>query len=317
MVKLDRSDIRTKEVLDWKGLHLLNFSQSACSQKVRILLAEKRLTYRSIEVDLTKAENATPWFLGINPRGVVPALAHDGDVHVESNDILRYIDEAFPSSGRSWIPEGANEARIADELLAREDGLHMHLRAVTMGFLAPRAIARKSDAELKAYARNGPDDAHRAEQVAWWRAFAKDGVTAQQARDAVIAFHGAFARLAELLADKEWLLGDQPTVLDIAWFISLNRVIQAGYPIETRPSLYRLFRRMKARRAFAREVNRGPASIRFLGPLYRGWRRAQGSTLSSVHTDIEFGSMAAQGTANGEMDAAGQSTGVVGHPRRL
>ena len=44
---LDPAQVQTKEVLGWEGLHLLNFSQSSCSQKVRILLREKGLPYRS------------------------------------------------------------------------------------------------------------------------------------------------------------------------------------------------------------------------------------------------------------------------------
>ena len=43
-MKLSADQIQTKEVLDWQGVHLLNFSQSSCSQKVRILLSEKGLT---------------------------------------------------------------------------------------------------------------------------------------------------------------------------------------------------------------------------------------------------------------------------------
>jgi hypothetical protein len=34
-------------------------------------------------VDLPGNENMQPWFLGINPRGLVPLLVHDGAVHIE------------------------------------------------------------------------------------------------------------------------------------------------------------------------------------------------------------------------------------------
>ena len=40
-MQLQDGDIRTREVLDWKGLHLLNFAQSSCSQKLRIFLDVK------------------------------------------------------------------------------------------------------------------------------------------------------------------------------------------------------------------------------------------------------------------------------------
>ena len=89
MVKLVRSDILTTEVLDWKGVHLFHFPSSSCSQKTRIFLTEKGVEWEPHPINLMTHENFTDWYLGINPRGLVPALVHDGDVHIESNDIMR------------------------------------------------------------------------------------------------------------------------------------------------------------------------------------------------------------------------------------
>ena len=80
--------IKTREVRDWQGVHLLHFSGSACSQKTRIFLNLKDIDWVSHPVNLGTQQNYTPWFLGINPRGLVPVLVHDGVVHIESNDIL-------------------------------------------------------------------------------------------------------------------------------------------------------------------------------------------------------------------------------------
>ena len=38
MVQLLDSDIKTREVLDWEGVHLIHYMMSSCSQKVRIFL---------------------------------------------------------------------------------------------------------------------------------------------------------------------------------------------------------------------------------------------------------------------------------------
>ena len=72
MVQLVDSDIKTREVLGWKGVHVLHFSGSSCSQKLRIFLNLKGIAWESHLVDLPTNENFTPWFLGINPRGLVP-----------------------------------------------------------------------------------------------------------------------------------------------------------------------------------------------------------------------------------------------------
>ncbi len=87
MVQLVDSDIRTREVLAWKGVHVLHFMGSSCSQKLRIFLNLKGIEWESHLVDLFTGENFRAWFLGINPRGLVPVLVHDGMVHIESNDI--------------------------------------------------------------------------------------------------------------------------------------------------------------------------------------------------------------------------------------
>lgn len=38
MVQLVDSDIKSREVLGWKGVHVLHYSGSSCSQKLRIFL---------------------------------------------------------------------------------------------------------------------------------------------------------------------------------------------------------------------------------------------------------------------------------------
>ena len=96
MVQLVDGDIRTREVFFWKGVHVLHSMSSSCSQKLRIFLNLKAINWESHVVDLFANENFQPWFLGINPRGLVPVLVHDGDVHIESNDIIQYSNKNSP-----------------------------------------------------------------------------------------------------------------------------------------------------------------------------------------------------------------------------
>ena len=78
-------------------MHVLHYAGSTCSQKLRIFLNLKGIGWQSHPIDLSKHENYWPWFLGINPRGLVPVLVHDGKVHIESNDIITYLEAAFPA----------------------------------------------------------------------------------------------------------------------------------------------------------------------------------------------------------------------------
>ena len=53
-MKLKSSHIKTKEVLKWKGLHLLNFAASARSQKVRIFMQLKGITWQDHQINLLR-----------------------------------------------------------------------------------------------------------------------------------------------------------------------------------------------------------------------------------------------------------------------
>ena len=128
MVQLVDSDIKTREVLGWKGVHVLHFVGSSCSQKLRIFLNLKGIKWESHPIDLPGNENFQPWFLGINPRGLVPVLVHDGAVHIESNDIIQYLEKTFPTP--KLIPAG-HENEVA-ALLKHEDDLHLDLRTLEL-----------------------------------------------------------------------------------------------------------------------------------------------------------------------------------------
>lgn len=86
--------VTTTEVRAWQGLHLLHAAGSLSSRKVELLLAAKGLSFNSRPVammsDSTHGARGQ-WYLGINPRGLVPTLVHNGTVLIESNDILVYL----------------------------------------------------------------------------------------------------------------------------------------------------------------------------------------------------------------------------------
>ena len=283
-MRIPDEQVRTAEVKDWKGLHLLHFFASSCSQKVRILLREKGIAWESHPVDLAREQHVTPWFLGINPRGVVPVLVHDGVVHVESNDILAYLDEEIPSEAEPFLPRTDEERSVLQTSLDLEDGLHMDLRTITMGFLAPARLVQKSPKTLDAYERDGAPDPKRDQEIAWWRRYAERGITEEDARASAAAFAGAFDALDDRLAERPWLLGDRISLLEIAWFISVHRLVLADYPLERHPRLEAHYRKLVERPAFRAEVS-GHGLPGLLQSGYAAWRRLRGTTLGDLLAD--------------------------------
>lgn len=122
MPQLLDTDVQTKEVLDWTGVHLFHFMGSSCSQKTRIFLNLKGIDWESHHVDVPAHENYGERYMGINPRGLVPALVHDGRVIIESNDILEHLEKCFPEP--VLIPTGLEQ--IAHDLLKQEDEFNVN-----------------------------------------------------------------------------------------------------------------------------------------------------------------------------------------------
>ncbi len=285
MVKLSRCDIRTTEVLDWTGLHVLHHPISSCSQKLRIFLALKGLAWRSHVIDVPAKQNLDAWFLGINPRGLVPVLVHDGDVHIESNDILLHLEALHPLP--ALIPPGTGE-RMA-ELLRHENALHLDLRALSFRFVFDPPGPPKSADDLVRYATagsgtvNGVADPALATEIEFWERYNRDGqVTDGVIRAAAGRFRAAFAELDAALESQPFLFGTAPTLVDIAWFIYVNRLTLAGYPVaQLHPRLATWFDGLCREPAFAAEAALPPDQAERLAATRRR-QAAAGETLAEV-----------------------------------
>src|SRR5260370_42186804 len=236
MTKLADGDIKTREVLGWKGVHVLHFMGSSCSQKLRIFLNLKGITWQSHPIDLPAYENMQAWFLGINPRGLVPVLVHDGAVHIESNDIIAYLERPFPAP--RLIPAG-HESEVA-ALLKHEDDLHLDLRTLSFRFVCGPSGPPKPTAALESYIANGAGtvrgakDHEKQVQIEFWQRAAREGFTDAQARASALKFCAEFNALDKTLANQPYLMGDDLSVLDIPWFIYAHRLSLAGYPFQRR-----------------------------------------------------------------------------------
>lgn len=284
MVKLANEDIKTREVLDWKGMHVFHFPFSSCSQKLRIFLALKGAEWESHTVDLMTSENLSEWYLGINPRGLVPVLVHDGDVHIESNDILTYLESVYPEP--RLIPEGSEDEVAA--LLKHEDDLHLDLRALSFRFVFNPPHAPKSPDDLEVYAKagsgtvQGEKDGRVDVEIDFWEKIADTGITDEVATAAAEKFRKIFSELDARLSDQEYLLGDTLSILDIAWFIYANRLTLAGYPIaRLHPNMGAWYGRMEAMPAIAREIEL-PPPVKAEFDATRAKHLAEGINLEAV-----------------------------------
>jgi maleylacetoacetate isomerase len=92
---------------------LYGYWRSSSSYRVRIALNLKQVAYRQQAVHLLRdgGEQNLPDYRALNPLGLVPALAHDGRVIVQSVAICEYLEDVFPEP--ALLPaDPAGRARV-------------------------------------------------------------------------------------------------------------------------------------------------------------------------------------------------------------
>jgi glutathione S-transferase len=79
------------------AITLYHDTPSSNSDRVKIALAEKGLSWEGVRVRLANKEQKKAEFLQLNPYGKIPVLAEDGKVLFESCIINEYLDEKYPN----------------------------------------------------------------------------------------------------------------------------------------------------------------------------------------------------------------------------
>ena len=284
MVQLIDSDIASREVLDWRGLHVFHGRTSSCSQKLRIFLNLKGIEWQGHALDLPAGESYSEWFLGINPRGLVPVLILDGEVHIESNDILALLEDKFPEPCLFPAGRGDEIARV----LRHEDDLHLDLRSLSFRFVFGRTGSTKTP-EMMARYRDGnrtvngaADDPSRAHELAFYERLAVQGITDEAVRASARKFRAAFDELEQRLSAGPYYLGQNPSIADIAWFVYASRLNFGGYPFaRLHPNVHAWRQSLAQNERYSREVEL-PQPVR--GNLMRqhqAWTKA-GTMFSDI-----------------------------------
>lgn len=269
-------ETRREDIRALKGVHLFHFATSNCSQRVRFVLEEKGMAWVSHHVDLIKCENATPEFVALNPKGVVPVLVHEGRSVVESNDIIRYVDQNF--DGPALSPQAPDDKCYLEESLTRSSGFQPALKLLTHEFLF-KPVRRMNESELAAYA----DGVKSAELITFMREFSsRDGFSSERIEAAVGETEDILRNLETKLGESRWLTGEEFGLTDISWVVNLHRLGHMHYPFTRYPLVAEWLNRMRARPAFKRAIS-GFESRKMLVAfnLYTLIRRIKDSSIRS------------------------------------
>ena len=226
-----------------EGIHLWHAGLSTCSQRVRLALAELGLQFESHLVNLHAGENASDWYQAIHPHGLVPALAHDGRLVIESVDIIDYLDQI--SGNRQLTPAQPADRESMYALMDRADQAQKHLKVLTFEFLFSAVPAMDEDA-----ARDFQETHSNDLPKAFHRDF-RSGFDRDRVRQSANASDKNFRFLEQLLSDgREFLAGPTFSLADISWIPNFHRFDLIGWPFERYPKLQDWFNRVSARPSY-------------------------------------------------------------------
>jgi glutathione S-transferase len=185
------------EVMSSENLKLYESAGSPNSRRVRIFLAEKRISVARVAVDLGAKEQFSDAYSRINPRRVVPTLVlADGTAIGEVPAIFRYLEETHPAS-----PLFGTSPK--DRALVTMWERRMELE----GFAAVMETVRNAAAGLKGRAIAGTHDY---EQIP---------ALVERGRQRVTDF---YADLEARLADVPFVAGDQFSAADITAIVAID-----------------------------------------------------------------------------------------------
>ncbi len=232
------------DVPGMQGLHLFHFMLSNCSQRARLGLEEKGLEWTSHHVNLPGNEHVTSDYQRINPKGVVPTLVHDGQVVIDSNDILAYLDEHFPEP--PLRPADAAGREAIDRRIAASSDFQPTIKVLSHELLF-RPFRKVGKEEVALYEEQHNDKT----LVSFLRDYAEAG-PAWQARveRGRRELTTTLEELESALGESLWLSGEVYGLADISWVVNANRLIQAQVDLAKWPRFQGWARRAMQRPAF-------------------------------------------------------------------
>jgi glutathione S-transferase len=229
-------------------LKLYNAPHSTCSQKVRICLHEKGLTFEDIRLDLGKAKDQLkPAYLKLNPNGVVPTLLDGDAVVIDSSVICEYLDEKYPEP--KLTPDDiVQRARMRAWMRYLEEVPTVAVRvpSFNMGFL-PRFAGLDEERFRAEQSDVRPIRKH------FYRRMTHNGFKRPDVEAALEQIDSTCARMEQALQAGPWLMGAPYTIADIVATPSIDRMADLGFSSiwdKKYPRVTAWYARMQERPAF-------------------------------------------------------------------
>ena len=201
---------------------LYHNDMSVCAAKVRMALAEKKLDWQGVHMNLRAGDTHQPDYVKLNPNRVVPTLVHEGWPVIESNVICEYIDDVWPEP--PLRPESArSRARMRIWMKQLDESVHAATGTVSTCIAFRHQHLKRDPAELQAWI----DDLEPARRERTTLAI-KRGMDAPQFEPAVRRFIKLVTDMDAALQESPWLAGNSFSLADLAYASYMARLMHLG-----------------------------------------------------------------------------------------
>ena len=238
---------------------LYHHSLSVCSMKVRLALEEKGLAWSGRNIDIVKKqEQLEPWYLKLNPKGVIPTLEYrNGTTKIltDSAHIIRFI--ASLPEGNALLPLGESDNQLVDKLINLADDIDLQILSYARHPSMDKSeeILNERITKSRLMAEQHPElksnynvCAERSEKNKTFR------VDKNHIKDIEGSTLAAITFAENQLQGNSFLLGNAYTLADVIWTVMLSRLDLLGYSIgldkKTFPQISSYYLRMQERKSY-------------------------------------------------------------------
>lgn len=187
-------------------MKLYSFPLSGHAHRARLFISLLGLPHEIVELDLKAGAHKQPEYLALNPFGQVPLLDDDGTLIPDSNAILVYL--AKKSGQSSWLPEDPQGAAAVQRWLSVAAG------DLAFGPAAARLVTVFG-------AKFNPEEV-------------------------IARAHVVLGRIEQHLTNREWLVGDHPTIADVAIYSYTSSAPEGNVDLSGYPAVNAFLRRIEA-----------------------------------------------------------------------
>lgn len=181
----------------YRPIQLYRHILSGHSHRAELFLSLLGLSFERIDIDLAAGVHKHPEFLKINPFGQVPAIDDGGLVISDSNAILVYLATQYADS--SWLPRDPEGAAAVQRWLSVAAG------QIAYGPAAARLVT-VFGAKL---------DCDRAKTIT----------------------HNLFKLMEAHLENQQFLVGDRPTIADVANYSYIAHAPEGDVSLQPYPNI--------------------------------------------------------------------------------